>query len=95
MPLTAAEELKKSTIDDEIRLLRAKLPPIDYSVLDDDEEDEEEHVYDEEGRIVVCSCTFKEVIVSEEIEDPASVIKVQTDSEKQPDEFIDQGKIID
>ena len=91
MPLTAADQLKRTTIEDDIRLLRAQLPPIDYSVMDD-EEDDEIQIYNNEGQPVICTCTFKEVTASiNKLDEVTSFIKVQTEKQNEPDQFMDQG----
>lgn len=93
--LTAADQLKRTTIEDEIRRLRIQLPPIDYSALEE-EEIEEELIFDYKGRPVVCSCTFKEVTVSiNESKEDESFINVQTEKQSEPDEFMDHGNIIE
>ncbi|CAG9806687.1 unnamed protein product [Chironomus riparius] len=64
----AASSLHPLTIEDEIATLYAKLPPIDF-----DEalisRFEELNSYDENGDLVECTCTFREVITYEDEEE--------------------------
>lgn len=91
LTLTAADQLKRTTIEDDIRLLRAQLPPIDYSVID--EEEDEIQIYNDEGQSVICSCTFKEVSASDnKLDEVESFLKEHTEKQNEPDEFMDQGK---
>lgn len=63
-----------AAVDEEIRRLRAQLPPIDYSVLDDEETED----------TLPCTCTFKEVTV---MIDPVTGLEIdQDDFAKLPNE---------
>jgi hypothetical protein len=64
-----------SAVDEEIRKLRAQLPPIDYSVLDEDPYG----TYDDDGHQIQCSCVFQEVTV---MVDPLTGKEIDESEEK-------------
>lgn len=63
----AASSLRPLTIEDEIAKLYAKLPPIDFEEALISKFDEL-NSYDENGDLVECTCTFREVITYEDDE---------------------------
>ena len=63
-----ASSLRSLTIEDEIEKLYAKLPPIDYEEAARSKFDEL-NSYDENGDLVECTCTFREVISYEDDEE--------------------------
>lgn len=63
----AASSLRPLTIEDEIAKLYAKLPPIDFEEALISRFDEL-NSYDENGDLIECTCTFREVITYEDDE---------------------------
>ena len=85
-PSTAADLLKDSLnpIEDEIRNLRAQLPPIDMSALDE----EEVPPVDESGRNRICTCCFVEVEQEKEV-DQIHVNIEKTENAEEKDQIMD------
>lgn len=75
-------ELKRenfsSMVDDEIRVLRRELPPIDYGAAEQVEDDEVE------DKRLLCTCTFREVTV---MIDPVTGLELDEDAEHSDAKF--------